>query len=124
MVIYLIRMFGISLILTIAIELAIALLFGMRMQKNILLVVLVNVFTNPPAVLCNWLCRLYLPVYHKAEVQLAIEAAVITVEALIYSGFAKDEGWQIRRPVLFSLTANGCSWLLGVLGGAALSLMK
>lgn len=124
MVMYLIRMFGISLMLTIAIELAAALLFGMRMRKNMLLVVLVNVFTNPPAVLCNWLCRLYLPDYHRAAVQLAIEAVVITVEALIYSVFARDERWRIRRPVLFSLTANGCSWLLGVLGGTALSLMK
>lgn len=118
MVMYLIRMFGISLMLTIAIELAAALLFGMRMRKNMFLVVLVNVFTNPPAVLCNWLCRLYLPDYHRAAVQLAIEAVVITVEALIYIGFARDERWQIRKPVLFSLTANGCSWLLGVLGGA------
>lgn len=124
MVMYLIRMFGISLMLTIAIELAAALLFGMRMRKNMLLVVLVNVFTNPPAVLCNWLCRLYLPDYHRAAVQLAIEAVVITVEALIYSIFARDEQWRIRKPVLFSLTANGCSWLLGVLGGAALSLIK
>lgn len=120
MVMYLIRMFGISLMLTIAIELAAALLFGMHMRKNMLLVVLVNVFTNPPAVLCNWLCRLYLPDYHRAAVQLAIEAVVITVEALIYSGFARDERWRIRKPVLFSLTANGCSWL----AGAALSLMK
>lgn len=118
MVMYLIRMFGISLMLTIAIELAAALLFGMRMRKNMFLVVLVNVFTNPPAVLCNWLCRLYLPDYHREAVQLAIEAVVITVEALIYIGFARDERWQIRKPVLFSLTANGCSWLLGVLGGA------
>lgn len=124
MVMYLIRMFGISLMLTIAIELAAALLFGMRMRKNMLLVVLVNVFTNPPAVLCNWLCRLYLPDYHRVAVQLAIEAVVIAAEALIYSVFARDEQWRIRRPVLFSLTANGCSWLLGVLGGAALSLMK
>lgn len=124
MVMYLIRMFGISLMMTIAIELAAALLFGMRMRKNMLLVVLVNVFTNPPAVLCNWLCRLYLPDYHRVAVQLPIEAVVITVEALIYSIFARDEQWRIRKPVLFSLTANGCSWLLGVLGGAALSLMK
>ena len=124
MVMYLIRMFGISLMLTMAIELAIALLFGMRMRKNMLLVVLVNVFTNPPAVLCNWLCCLYLPDYHRAAVQLAIEAVVVTVEALIYSAFARDEQWRIRRPVLFSFTANGCSWLLGVLGGAALSLTK
>ena len=120
MAIYLIRMFGISLMLTIVIELAVAFLFGIRTGKGMLLVVLVNVFTNPPAVLCNWLCRLYLADYHKMPLQLVIEAAVIAVEALIYCGFARDERWQIRRPALLALTANGCSWLIGLLGGAAM----
>ncbi len=120
MAIYLIRMFGISLMLTIAIELAVAFLFGMRTGKGMLLVVLVNVFTNPPAVLCNWLCRLYLMDYQKVPLQLAIEAVVIAVEALIYCGFSRDERWQIRRPALLALTANGCSWLIGLLGGAAM----
>lgn len=117
MVIYLVRMFGISLMLTLAIELAIAFLFGMRTGKGMLLVVLVNVFTNPPAVLCNWICRLYLPDYHRVPLQLVIEAVVIAVEALIYCGFAKEERWQIRKPVLLAITANGCSWLIGLLGG-------
>ena len=117
MVIYLIRMFGISLALTLATELAIAFLFGLRTRKNMLLVVLVNVLTNPPAVLCNWLCRLYLPHYNRVPVQLVIEAAVVIVEAFVYCRFARDEQRQIKRPVLLALTANGCSWLLGLLIG-------
>ncbi|MDE5747317.1 MAG: hypothetical protein K2I21_07045 [Acetatifactor sp.] len=118
MVIYLIRMFGISLVLTLVTELAIAFLFGLRTRKNVLLVVLVNVLTNPPAVLCNWLCRLYLPYYNRVPVQLVIEAAVVIVEAFVYCRFARDEQRQIKRPVLLALTANGCSWLLGLLIGA------
>ena len=118
MAMYLIRMFGISLMLTIAIELVAALLFGMRMRKNMLLVVLVNVFTNPPAVLCNWLCRLYLPDYHRISVQLAIETVVVIVEAFVYCLYARDERRQIKRPVLLAFAANGCSWLLGLLGTA------
>lgn len=117
MVIYLIRMFGISLTLTMVTELAIAFLFGLRTRKNVLLVVLVNVLTNPSAVLCNWLCRLYLPYYNRVPVQLVIEAAVVIVEAFVYSCFARDGKRQIKRPVLLALTANGCSWLLGVLIG-------
>lgn len=113
---YLFRMFGMSLALTIVIELAVAWLSGMRRRKDMLLVALVNVLTNPSAVLCNWLCRLYLPDYRRAPVQLAIEAVVIITEALVYCGFAGDERWQIRKPVLFALAANGCSWLLGLLG--------
>ncbi|MBD5529983.1 MAG: hypothetical protein HDR02_16525 [Lachnospiraceae bacterium] len=115
MVIYLIRMFGISLALTLATELAIAFLFGLRTRKNVLLVVLVNMLTNPPAVLCNWLCRLYLPCYSRVPVQLVIEAAVVIVEAFVYCRFARDEQRQIERPVLLAITANGCSWLLGLL---------
>lgn len=117
MVIYLIRMFGISLALTMVIELAIAFLFGLRTRENVLLVVFVNVLTNPSAVLCNWLCRLYLPYYNRVPVQLVIEAAVVIVEAFVYSCFARDGQRRIKRPVILALTANGCSWLLGVLVG-------
>lgn len=115
MAVYLVRMFGVSLALTIVIECVIAFFFGMRGRKNVLLVVLVNLLTNPPAVLCNWLCSLYLSDYHRIPVQLGIEAAVILTEALIYRAFARDRRWQIERPVLLSLTANGCSWLPGLL---------
>lgn len=113
---YLIRMFGVSLALTVAIESVVAYLFRMRGRKNILLVVLVNLFTNPPAVLCNWLCALYLPGYRRIPVQLGIEAAVILTEALIYYSFAKENCRRpVRKSVLLSLAANGCSWLLGLL---------
>lgn len=117
MVIYLIRMFAVSLALTLVTELAIAFLFGLRTRKNVLLVVLVNALTNPPAVLCNWLCRLYLPCYRRVPVQLVIEAAVVIVEAFVYCRFARDEQRQIKRPVLLAVTVNGCSWLLGLLIG-------
>ena len=118
MVIYLIRMFGVSLILTLVTELAIAFVLGLRTGKNMLLVVLVNVLTNPPAVLCNWLCRMYLPDYHRISVQLAIETVVVIVEAFVYCLYARDERRQIKRPVLLAFAANGCSWLLGLLGTA------
>ncbi|MDE5950180.1 MAG: hypothetical protein K2H12_01200, partial [Acetatifactor sp.] len=64
------------------------------------------------------LCRLYLPYYNRVPVQLVIEAAVVIVEAFVYCRFARDEQRQIKRPVLLALTANGCSWLLGLLIGA------
>lgn len=112
---YLICMFGGSLALTVAIELAVAFLLGMRTGRDLFLVVLVNLLTNPPAVLCNWLCSLYLPGYRALPVQLVIEAAVVATEALIYHIFAADRRWTIRRPGRLSLVCNGCSWLLGLL---------
>ena len=54
-VFYFVKMFGISLGLTILIELAVAAPFGMRTRKKILLELIVNVLTNPPAVLAYWL---------------------------------------------------------------------
>lgn len=117
---YLIRMFGISLALTLGIELAAAFLCGVRSGRGILLVTLVNILTNPLAVMLYWLIRLYLPGLSRMSVQLPLEAAVIVSEALVYSGFSRDERWRIRRPVLLSLAANLCSWLLGVLLGPVL----
>ena len=81
----------------------------------LLLVILVNVLTNPPAVLLCWLGRVFLPSAFYRPVQPAVEAAVVIVEARVYGSFAEKEQWQMRRPVLTAVTANVCSWLLGIL---------
>ena len=98
-------MFGISLLLTLVLELAIALCFGYRSKRMMALVILVNVLTNPAAVLLHWL----------GIGQLPIEFAVILVEGCIYLCFSKDENWKITHPVRFAVFANGISWGLGVL---------
>ncbi len=59
---YLTEMFGVSLALTIIIELAVMGICGnwiARDRRRALLVVLVNILTNPPAVLLGWLGRLW-----------------------------------------------------------------
>lgn len=119
---YLIEMFGVSLLLTIVVELAVVFLvsrarfplFGQQKGKGIALVVLVNVLTNPPAVLLCFLGRLYTPYFPELLVQLAVEIMVVAVEACIYRSFAKEPQWQINRPILLAVVANACSWLLGV----------
>lgn len=118
---YLIEMFGISLVLTLIVELAVVFLvsrvrfplFGQRQGKGIALVVLVNVLTNPPAVLLCFLGRLYMPYFPELLVQLAVEIMVVAVEACIYCSFAKEPQWQIDRPILLAVMANLCSWLFG-----------
>lgn len=119
---YLIEMFGVSLLLTIVVELAVVFLvsrvrfplFGQRQGKGIALVVLVNVLTNPPAVLLCFLGRLYMPYVSELWMQLAVEIMVVAVEACIYYSFAKEPKWQINRPILLAVLANMCSWLFGV----------
>lgn len=121
-------MFGISLALTIAVELAVLFLLE-RKQLNIsvqavdrqdmgnviLLVILVNILTNPPAVLLCWLGRMYMPDALQIPLQVAVEIVVVAVEACIYRSFAKKPRWKIDRPVRLAVTANVCSWLTGVI---------
>ena len=98
------KMFGISLLLTLVLELVIAACFGYKDKKLLILVILVNVLTNPVAVLLHWL----------GIAQIPIELAVVLVESYIYRWFSKDEKWNIPHPVLFAVVANGLSWGLGV----------
>lgn len=124
---YLIEMFGISLALTIVVELAVTFLLERKqlnisvqavdrqnMRKVILLVILVNILTNPPAVLLCWLGRIYMADVLQIPLQLAVEIVMAAVEACIYRSFAKKPRWEIDRPVRLAVMANVCSWLIGV----------
>ena len=107
--VYLLKMFSISLLLTLVLECLFAFLWGLRGKKAFLLVTLVNIVTNPAAVLTYWLYSMY---YGKAllVVQVGIEILVVTVEALIYRSFAKKESFGLKRPILFAMLANVFSW--------------
>lgn len=88
-------------------------LFGTK--KGALLVILVNVLTNPAAVLLSQLGKRYLWAVPGIVTELFLEALVVAVEACIYRSFAKSPGWRIDRPVRLAVTANVCSWLTGVM---------
>ena len=102
---YILEMFGISLGLTLLIELPVGFAVGMRGKKHILLMILVNILTNPAAVLLCWL----------GVAQIPVEIAVFLVEAGIYYWFSKDEGFTIKHPILLALWANLISWTSGIL---------
>ncbi|MDE7285163.1 MAG: hypothetical protein K2N85_16505, partial [Lachnospiraceae bacterium] len=84
-------------------------------KPGVFLVVLVNVLTNPPAVLICWIAGLYLGNVSAMIVQLLTEVAVVVVEAWIYHIFAKEKQWEIRNPFILSGVANICSWLCGII---------
>ena len=113
--VYLLKMFGISLLLTLLLEWLAAFVWGLRGKNAFLLVTLVNIATNPVAVLTYWLYGIYLGRALSA-VQLVIEIVVVTVEALIYRSFAKEKSFGIKRPVWFAILANGLSWGIIFLG--------
>jgi hypothetical protein len=100
---------GVSLALTLAFEGLFALLWGLR-GRDLVLCVLVNVLTNPPVVLCALLWRTYGPGPGWLPVPL-LEAGAVLVEGLFY----RRNGERVRRPFLFSLCANACSYGLGLL---------
>ena len=124
--IYLTEMFAVSLLLTIVTELAVVNVLLWLPERHlkrsrrlkvgmVTMTMLVNMLTNPPAVLLCWLGRMYLPSALHFPVQIGVEAAVVAVEAYVYCCFAGKPGWGIKRPVLLSCAANGCSWLLGMI---------
>ena len=113
MTVWLLKMFSIALIFTLITELTTALFLGIRCHKVLLLILLVNLLTNRPAVLLHWLCSFYLPHITDIALQLGIELLVIFTEALIYSSFSVKKDWKITHPILFSVIANICSWSVG-----------
>lgn len=87
---WLIKMFVCSLIVTIIIEAAVAYCLRIRTIKKLLLITLVNILTNPPAVLLHWLGSIYLQALPDLYLQLVIEIMVVVTEALIYQSFSNS----------------------------------
>ncbi len=102
--------FGLSLSLTLVLELPIALLFRMR-GRDLLLFLLVNLLTNPAAVYLSLLLNSLCPGVPLLLLQLPIEAAVVGAEGLLYAKLARS----LRLPWLFALTANVFSYGIGLL---------
>ena len=104
-----IRGWLISLSLTLVLELAYALLWGVRDWHDLILTVLVNILTNPVVVFAAYFIRFrHLPVNYGLATLLLETLAVIT-EALLYKKHART----ISRPWLFALSANSFSYAMG-----------
>jgi len=102
---YLLEMFGISLLLTLILEIPLAWLMGIRGKRETVLMILVNILTNPAAVLLCWL----------GAAQLPVEMGVILAEGAVYYLFSREKGWKIPHPVLLSVVCNTVSWTTGML---------
>lgn len=100
------------LLLTIIIELIIALILGIRDKKDIINIILVNIITNPVVVMSQTL--LYIKFGYNIEmIGIAIlEVLVVLVEGLIYK---KVLNYKKINPILLSLILNALSFLIGEL---------
>lgn len=96
----------ISLVLTLALELLFALLWGVR-KKALLLVGLMNVLTNPAVVTLHFLCTRFLGWTGFLPV-LILEAAAVVVEGFCCRGV-------IQKPWLFAFCINLFSYGVGEL---------
>lgn len=92
-----------SLALTLALELVWVYFFGAR-KKDLLLFVLVNILTNPAAVLISVFTG-----YHLG-IQILLEAVVVLAEGWYYIRYADF----MKCRMCCSLCANGFSYLVGV----------
>lgn len=105
---YIIESMIISLILTLLIEEVFVLAAGIRRKEDLLLVLLVNIITNPIVVFLYYTVDYYLPV-DMGIVTILLEAAAILAEAGYYAKYSEN----IRHPLLISLGANIISFSIG-----------
>ena len=101
---------GFSLALTLAFEAGFFLLIGKRNKRDLLLLILVNVLTNPIVVLTFSLAVLYTGL-NGYIILIPLELFAILAEGYYY----KKYGESFRRPYLFSLAANMVSFWAGEL---------
>ena len=100
---------AVSLALTLVLESGFFLLIGKRNKKDLLLVVLVNVLTNPAVVLLYWLAVAYAG-YNRIIIIAVLEVLAVLTEGYMY----KKHGQEFKRPYGFSLLANMFSYGIGL----------
>lgn len=109
MLIELIRLLLLSLGFTLGIELFVSVCYGIRNKKELLLIALVNVITNPIAVLLYY-WWVVITATNNILIQIPLEFMIIVVEAKLFKKYAI----QIRKPVSFSVLINLISFSIGI----------
>ena len=99
----------ISLGLTLFLEILFCIVFRIRSIRDLTLVVLVNILTNPPVVLLNNILS------RKTELSPILIIVILELLAILIEGlYYKRYSAKIKRPFLFSLGANSFSFLIGL----------
>lgn len=107
---FMLRILAMSLISTIVYELLFAFACKITQNKELMLVVLVNILTNPCVVFLYYASYYYTDL-NRILVIAVLEVSAVVVEWLCYKGFSKT----IRHPFLFSLGANAFSYCIGLI---------
>ena len=98
----------VSLLLTLIFEEGFALVWGLRGKRELGLVALVNVLTNP-AVVLSYYTATGLGHWNAVPVTIILEALAVLVEWRCYRAFSE----RVKRPFLFALLINLFSYGAG-----------
>ena len=101
---------AVSLAMTLVLETGFFLISGKRDKKDLLLLLMVNIITNPVVVLSFWMLTIFTRV-NSIFIVIPLEVLAILVEGFCY----KKYGRSFKRPYLFSLSANAFSYTIGSL---------
>lgn len=96
---------AVSLILTEIFEILYAFIYGLRQRGEFFLLILINVITNPCAVILAYLGG------NSLVITLLIEILVVIIEGGLYSLYSET----VKKPYTFALCINALSYFTGVI---------
>ena len=99
-----------SALLTLVLETVFFFLTGKRDKKDLLLIILVNLLTNPIVVLTYWMLTNYMN-SNEILVKTILEISAVLIEGYYY----KKYGRNFHHPYVWSASANAFSFGMGIL---------
>lgn len=103
---------GYALLLTVLLEGLFGVIWGVRGGRNYIIMLLANVMTNP---LVNVIHSFFAYELRLGVVAMALITAVLEIAAVIAEWLVYKSRTDIKKPFLFSLCANGFSFLCGII---------
>lgn len=99
------------LILTIVLEWLLAVIIRVKSRTDYLIMLLVNIMTNPPVVLLQSVLIL------KFGLNIYFVTAVLEITAVLVEGYVYSKGFDYKRinPYVLSLMFNGFSYFVGLI---------
>jgi len=101
----------VSLLLTLIIEIIISYILGIRCKNDFIIIICVNIITNPIVVFTANCVRLLNNKLIYDIVVLILEIVAFFVEGFLFKEYLN---YKEKKPFLISLFNNGISFLLGV----------
>ena len=107
-----IKIFLVSLISTIIIELLVAFLLKVKNKKDFLNIILVNILTNPLLVMLLLYINIRYGLLYRNILVYPLEIIVVIVEGLVYKKYLD---YKKIKPILLALILNASSYIFGLL---------